>query len=201
MDDPTPFFHDGKYYVLTRTFARSILHIRVFDSHFKELESYILDLKSIVDGYSFNVNSLVKIENEIFLITSIHNDPPHKVHSKAYIVGIRLHNNLKKAHPNRIDLTKGTDYEIYVSSAKYRKGKLYIVHDVITDLNGGHRGILRVYDTKDNFKLIKSIVINEGKMIDNHITIELLDNMLYVFYNTPDERIKVKMFSESQLSS
>ncbi len=53
--------------------------------------------------------------------------------------------------------------------------------------------MLKVFDAENGFRLLQSLVIHEGKQIDNHSTLEIMHDRAYVFYNTPELRIHGKM--------
>lgn len=198
-DDPLPFFYDGKYYVMTRTFQSPVYKVRVFDNSQAMIDNYFLSLSSVIGQSSISVNSLVKIENDLYMITGVFNNrPPGDFGAISKIVAIPLENDLRKVKGAKIDLTDGKKYSIYVSSTKYKNGKLYVLYNNLTGKSGGNanEGVLEIYDVKNNFSLIKSIVVNGGKMIDNHMTMEFMGNKLYVFYNTAEEKLKVRIIEE-----
>ncbi|MFA6047717.1 MAG: hypothetical protein WCV59_02480 [Parcubacteria group bacterium] len=202
-DDPLPSYYDGKYYVMTRTFQSPIYKVRVFDSSLNMIDNYSLDLSSVIGQNAVSVNSLVKIEDDLYIITGVFNKlPPGDPGAISKIIAIPFQNDLKKAKGAKIDLTDGEKYASYVSSAKYKDGKLYVLHNnyIGKAADTIHEGVLEIYDVKNNFALVKTIPINGGKMIDNHMTMEFMGDKLYVFYNTPEEKLKVKTFDISEIS-
>lgn len=53
--------------------------------------------------------------------------------------------------------------------------------------------MLKVLDVANGNGLLQGLAINEGKMIDNHITLEIVKGRLYIFYNTPELRLRGKI--------
>lgn len=204
VDDPLPFYYSGKYYVMTRTFQSPVYKVRVFDNSFNLIDSYSLDLAPAIGQNALSVNSLVEIEGEIYMITGVFNNrPPGDPEAISKIVAIPLQKDLREAKGDKIELTNGKKYSSYVSSAKYKDGKLYVLYNNFIGKTGNnlHEGVLEIYDAKNNFSRIRAIKINGGKMIDNHMTMEFMGDRLYVLYNTPEEKLFVKVFALKEIQT
>lgn len=195
MDDPTPFFANGKYYVLTKTFS-SDLQVRVFSKNFEQIDAYRLNLAETTGGSTISVNSIVKTDSGVVLIAGIFDGPPIDQKSRTAIVAIPLTDDLKTVKGQKIILSQSNEYETYVDSAKYKKGKLYATYSVmprqINDKN--KRGVLKVFDTNNNYQLLAEQQISLGQILDDHKSLELASDKIYVFYYTSEERLRVKTF-------
>ncbi len=193
-DDPAPFSYQGKYYVFTRQFEAPVMPVRVYSGNLEDLGTFYLDLGGAFGNMSVSVNSLVDTEDATLFIAGISNGPPGLPQSFSDIVALPLRQDLGAAAGGRILLSGGKEYETYVAGARYLKGKLYVAYDVIVDPRAGvHKGMLKVFDKDDHYKLLASVQVNEGRQVDNHITLELMGDKVFVFYNTPQERIRVKI--------
>lgn len=196
MDDPTPFFANDKYYVITRTYT-SKLWVRVFSKDLAQLESpFQLDLSAITDNFAVSVNSIIKINKDIFLIAGIFNGPPFDSNTQTAIVAVPLTDDLKAIKGEKIILSQNSDYETYVDSARYLNGKLYITYSVMPrDVNDEKRTkVIKVFDVNDNYKLLASKKISLGETRDDHAVLELINDKIYFFYYTAEEKLRVKVF-------
>lgn len=194
-DDPAPFFYNSRYYVITKRFEKPILPVRIYSSHnLEELDRFDLDLSGVLGKVSITVNSLVETEDAILLIAGVFNAPPNFPQASSDIIAVPLRHDLKASAGEKIMLSNTQEYENYVAGARYHKGLLYVIYDVIIGPRKDyHRGILKVFDKNNNYSMIQAVIINEGGQLDNHVTLEIMNDKIFVFYYTPDARIHAKI--------
>jgi hypothetical protein len=204
MDDPTPFFHNGNYCVMTKTFSSPHMFIRHFSEDFAEIQKTLLDL-STLGRFFLSPSVITVLGGEVFLIAGISNGPKHDPRSIARIVALPITHDLKVVRGTAKALTGSDEFASYVSAVRYSKGKVFLLHNVFTGKEDPklaqqeHVGMLKIYKA-ESFDLLKSIMINKAIMPDNHMSMELLGDHLYIFYNTEDQKIMAKKFSLKELS-
>ncbi|MBN1805690.1 MAG: hypothetical protein JW837_10595 [Sedimentisphaerales bacterium] len=199
VDDPTPFVYRDRFYVITRKWESAILKVRVFSADLGHLETRELDLSKAFPGLYLSVNSLVNIEGKPYLISGLYNGPPIDCRFFSYIAIIGLDETMTKAG-NPIVLSRTKRYEGYVACARYSEGILFVGYDSREYDSpkpgpSSHIGMIKAFDPGNEFKELGSIRINSGRMIDNHFTFEVFDGNLYVFYQSPNEELRVKVIS------
>jgi len=191
-DDPTPFFYNNKYYILNRAWSGSLQHMRAYDASFKELEYFTLDISKIFDKNAiFSQNSLVKIEDNVYVVAGISNNPPSMQDSHSSVYAIPLSVDLKsfKGQPIRLTNFSG-EYNTRVTSSYYKDGVLYINYH---DLKGGTQ-YLEAFDTKSNFKSYGRAMLQNGLVGDGHSSFAVIGNKMYLFYNKSEGKINAKVF-------
>ncbi len=193
VDDPAPFVYKNQLYIVTRSWESAILTIRSFSEDLVQVETRELDLSDAFPGLYVSVNSLIEIDGRPFLIAGICDGPPIDRNSSSYIAAIQIDEDLRKAAGDPVVLSRTERYEGYVACARYEQGILYVGYDIQTNPgHSEHKGMIKAFDPKTNFSELASLQINTGRMIDNHFTFELMDQMLYVFYQTQENKIRVK---------
>jgi hypothetical protein len=193
LDDPTPFVYRNRFYVITRKWESAILKVRAFSSDFNHCESYNLDLGKATAGLFLSVNSLVEIEGKLYLISGVYNGPPIDRRFFSYIDAIEVDESLTQTGRS-ITLSRTGEYDGNVACARYHEGILFVGYDVLSIVRQSeHKGMIKAFDTSNGFMELGSVQINEGPMVDNHFTFEVLGRKLYVFYQTPDEKLRCKV--------
>ena len=201
MDDPTPFFHNGKYYLGTRTQGAPVLPFYVFDAALNKVDEFHLDLGGALDpGMAMAVYSLLEIQGKVWLIGGVDNnlpaDHPDMGIGIAYLVAIPLSDDLKSYLSPRVVLSQTQDYQEYVAGARYSQGKLFIAHNILSRTMGGAtQARLKMFDVAQNFKLLdEALIDNAVYQGDDHVTLEIAQGRIHVFYPTPQNTLRVKVF-------
>jgi hypothetical protein len=178
VDDPTPIFYNGKYVVLTRGWNTSIQHIRTFDQNFNLIEDFTLDLGTATGDRMLTQNALVNIDDKIYLIGGLFNWSPPSISS---IYAVPLSSDLRSVSGDIISLVDypGQSFK-KVTAAKYDNGKLYINYaKVVNRQQFQHLG---VFDVKNNFASLEQIQFQDKSVNNNHASIEVLGDRVYVIY-------------------
>ncbi len=203
MDDPAPFFHRGRYWILTKTFSSPQMYLRSLGEDLTVKEKRRLDLRSLGKVF-FSPSVLISVGDQVFLIAGVSNGPQFVRGNFARIMAIPLTSDLNLTGEAPVSLTGEGEWASYVSSTKYRDGRLYVLYNLFTGLGnlqaGGqeHVGMLKIFELP-SFGLKKTFVINRGIMLDNRMSMEFLDDHLYVFYNDESQRIKGRKFDSIEL--
>ena len=207
VDDPTPFWHNNSYYIFTRAWSgwieeftpNSNHHVRVFNESFEKTDDFMLDLSTIIPGKTLSQNTLIDIKGQVYLIGGFYN-MRMDVEGGSYVYAIPLADDLKTAVGEKIPLlTEASEWFHKVTSARVYEGKLFICHQHYYD--GYDTQNIAIFDIENNYELIKNIEVSkfklgEGKGVGaNHITFEILNDMLFVFYPESKLRIFAKIFS------
>jgi hypothetical protein len=200
-DDPVPYYDSGTFYILLRKQGPAVLPIHVFDSSFAVQPPFDLDLRpQLGDSTSVSVYSVLRIDGQVSLVAASWNGPPTEKNSTSYLVLVPLRDDLKAASGPMTTLSRTDDYQYYVTGARYEDGKLYLTHNILSrQIGGPNKGVLKVFDVRRGFALLEDIVINEGTpgdghFMDDHLTVEIVDGRVQVFFPSPEDRLKVKIF-------
>ncbi|MFA5137941.1 MAG: hypothetical protein WC728_01820 [Elusimicrobiota bacterium] len=194
IDDPAPFFRKGSYYIATRTWESGRVTVRAFGADLAKTGEWDLDLSETLGGLSLSVYSLVEIEKRVWLIGSVFNGPPIDPRMSSYLMAVPLSDDLKRPAGRAVTLSRNREYQQYVAGARYHRGRLFVVHNVFPG-DRTSKGRLKVFDPARSFALVDEAVINDGVFPgDDHITLETVEDKVYVFYPTPEERLRVKVF-------
>ena len=203
-DDPTPFYHNNSYYVFTRAWSgwidefttNSKHHIRVFDESFNKIDDFILDLSSITPNKTLSQNTLIDIDNQIYLIGGFYNKR-NDIQGGSAIYAIPLADDLKTPNGDKIVLLDDAGKWFHkTTAAKMYNEYLYILYSEL--LSGASTQNIAIFDVNNNFNLINSIEVSRatpGEITANHATFEIINDKLYIFYPEVGERIFVKIFS------
>ena len=189
VDDATPFFYSGKYIILTRAAVGTVQRIRTLDASFNLIEEFTLDLKSVIGDKMLSQNTLVNIDNQIYLIGGLHKGPPANPNSNSDIYAIPLSNDLHSVSGNKIALVADpNEYFTKVTSAKYVDGKLYINY---VKAGNGQLQHLGVFDVENNFVSLVQVQFQDESVSYNHSSIEVLGNKVYALYQGDEDGIPV----------
>jgi hypothetical protein len=207
VDDPAPFFWQNKMYVFARSFMGPIQYVYVFDPALTLIESFQLDLSapfhSISPDTAETVYSIVAINGTPYLIGALQNGPA-ALGGVGDLYAIRLAKDLKSSDAKPIPLITNTpDHEEYVVGARVDNNRLYVTYNIINQKSPQDQsltsGWLAVFDVSNKFSLIGKYKINDRdpqKAIDNHITVEVLGNQVYAFYQSDDGKLMAKSFEQ-----
>jgi hypothetical protein len=203
-DDPVPLVDGGKLFILMRKQGVPVLPVQVFDSSFTAGAPFELDLRpQLGDSASISVYSVLRVDGQLSLVTAVWSGPPTEAGSTSHLVMVPLSDDLRAASGPALTLSRTADYQAYVSGARYEDGKLYLTHNIHSrEMDGPNRGVLKVFDVRRGFALLEDLVINEGTpgnghFQDDHLTLELVDGKVQVFFPSPDDRLRVKVLAWS----
>ena len=203
-DDPTPFYHNNSYYIFTRAWSgwidefttNSKHHIRVYNASFSKTDDFILDLSSIIPNKTLSQNTLIEINNQIYLIGGFYNKR-NDIQGGSAIYAIPLANDLKTLNGDKVVLLDDDGKWFHkTTAAKMYNGYLYMLYSEL--LLGESTQNIAIFDVNNNFNLIKTIEVSRavpGEITANHATFEIISDKLYIFYPETGERIFVKIFS------
>jgi hypothetical protein len=192
-DDPTPFFYNGKYVVLTRAWKGGLQHIRIFDKDLRLAEHFTLDLSPILEGRLLSQNALAEIEGQIYLLGALFDGPPINPNSNSAIYAIPLTNDLRAVAGKIIPLFKHPgEYFSKVTAARYDKGKLYI--NYVRAESGKQFQHLAVFDVENDFALITKTQFQDKSVPINHASMDILGKKVYVVYQEKPNEIVGKVF-------
>lgn len=188
-DDPTPFFHNNKYYVLSRAWDGPVNHMRVYDNKFNQLDYYTVSISgSFNEDDMLSQNAMVDIEGRIYVVGGIHNGPPIDK-AQSYIAAIPLSNDLKSINGKPIRLTSYKEYDTRVTAAKYKDGILYVnYHDL-----GNSLQFFEAFDVRNNFVSLGRAKFQDGLVGDGHSSFAIMGNKIYLFYPDTNNVIKAKV--------
>jgi|GEM_PF-1547402 len=192
LDDASPFFHKNYIFVVNRKWESAIIQVQVFSPEIKFVEKHELNLGGFVPRFNIGKSCLVEINEQPYLVAMVYNGPPNG-RNQSYIALIELDSKITMGKSISI-LNKTDDYEGFVSCARHNNGILYVAYDHLLP-NSGHKGFIKAFDTKNGFREIGVVKINEGAMVDNHFSFEILENKMFVFYPVPGEEIRLKTIS------
>lgn len=191
VDDPTPFYYNGKYIILTRAWNSSVQHIRTFDNDFNKIEDFTLDLKSVISDKKLSQNALVNVKDQIYLIGGLGNGAPANQKTSSGIYAIPLSDDLHSVSGEIIPLVTSPDrYYLKTTKAIYDNGKLYI--NYFKAVGSSQLGYLGIFDVENNFASLTQIQIQEKPLTNlNHTSFEVSENKVYVFYQGEQNKLPV----------
>jgi len=212
VDDPTPLYLAGDYYILLRAWSlsneqyySSVQHVLRYDQDFNLLSQCLLDLGSVFAWQRFvlSQNSLLRIEEQVFLIAGIQDGPPLPEYNSD-IYALALTADLCAPAGQLIPLVQNERYTTRVTASHYADGRLYLNYLVKdTNMNSQNdQGYLAVFEVDHTvvpykFSLLSEIIFQEQGVQDSHSSFALLDDKVYVFYQGETERILLKVFEWS----
>ncbi len=198
-DDPTPFYHKGVRYILTRSWGEkgTIHHLRKLNADLSISEDILLDTgKMVPEGNMMSQNALFHINSKPFLVAGFQTGmwiPPNK--SSLYILPLSddLHSFSGKAI--RLPVTNVT-FPTRVTRARHVNGTLIINFN---DSYVGPTGFrvseyLALFDINAGFNLLAQIQTQDHQVMDNHSSFEILGDRLYLFQQQDGEKISAKIF-------
>lgn len=197
-DDPAPFLFDGAFVVGTRRFDQAVLPLRTYPAAGGRPAPFDLDLRALFPDRSLSVYSLVSIEGRPWLLAGVQTSPRASAPA-ADIYAVPLQQDLRRADGAAVPLVATPAYETYVSGARYAAGRLALVH-LVQDLSppGRFEGHLRVFDVARGFAQVGHAVINvaaANQQVDNHLSIEVAGDRIFVAYYTPQGRLMVREYA------
>ena len=198
-DDPTPFYHQGSYYVMARSAMGPMLHFHSYDAALQETENFIVDLEPTIGDQNISQNTLISIEGQVYLIAGVASGPPVIPTSTSQLLAIPLAADLRSVAGAVVELlTDPTQYNTRSTSAIYDDGRLYTNGlDSWADAGDGTTttaGYLHVFDVAGGFSVLERIEIERGSSVDSHSSLAIIGGKVYVFYQGEGQQLLVKVF-------
>lgn len=199
-DDPAPFEHDGRFYSLQRRWGTASVHVRPLGDSLEPLPEFELDLTPVLGPAALSVFTAVHIEEAPWLIGAAYDGPPSEEGASSYLVAVPLGQDLREPAGPAVVLSMTQEYQYYVSGARVEGGRLYTVFNILSRVQDGpSQGVLAVFDVGQGFHEVQRELINEGLpgpyFMDNHLTVEVVEGRVLVFYPTEEGRLKVRIFA------
>ncbi|MCX5786577.1 MAG: hypothetical protein NTX59_12925 [Elusimicrobia bacterium] len=179
VDDPSPIFFNGKYYVLTRFNLADRARVMVFNDAMRKVGEKVLDLKTVFKKrWHLSQNSLVVIKNRVYLIAGISLGPG----SRSVIYAIPLTNDLSATAGQAVLLAgRQGEFSTAPKSSRLLNGILFVSYT--TDIDQG-MVYVEAFDPARNFQSLGRVLVEDQKVGDNHTPIIVLDGKIVAFYET-----------------
>ena len=195
VDDPTPFYHGAKRYVLTRAWplhGSTTQHVRILDDALAVQDAYLLDTGEVVPGRQLTQNALVHIRGVPHLVGGFSDGPPMPPHVSALYV-IPLGDDMRSFAGPAVELaTPEARFPVRVTRGRHVNGTLII--NYIDQYDGSPtREVLALFDT-DGFRPLGQEQVQDRTVVDNHSSFEVLGDRLYLFQQQEGERVSAKVF-------
>lgn len=200
-DDPTPFYHEGVRYVLTRAWGdRTIQHLRKLNADLSVAEDILLDTSAVVlngQAKRMSQSALLHIDGKPYLVAGFSTGMwVDSNTSELYVLRISddLHSFLGKAV--RLPIT-GVKFPTRVTRAIYANGTLIInfIDSFVYPQNGPKTSeYLALFDVASGFSLLSQTKVQNHGVADNHSSFEILNDRLYLFQQQDGEKISAKIF-------
>ncbi len=200
-DDPTPFYHKGTHYVLTRAWNdKTIQHLRRLNADMSVAEDILLDTSKIIpngQNKRMSQNALLHIDGKPYLVAGFSTGMwVGSSTSELYILG--LSDDLRSFSGKAVLLpVTGVKFPTRVTRALYANGTLII--NFIDSFVYPQEGFkvseyLALFDAASGFSLIEQIKVQDRQVADNHSSFEILNDRLYLFQQQEGEKISAKIF-------
>lgn len=208
VDDPTPFYHKGTHYVLTRAWGwnktSSIHHLRKLKADMTIAEDILLDTSKVVSGRQMSQSALLHIDGKPFLIAGFPSGMwVDSNTSNLYI--IQLSDDLRSFSGEAIRLpVTNTKFPTRITRARYINGTLIInFNDTFVFPGTGYKTseYLALFDVSSGFSLLSQLQTHDHQVEDNHSSFEILGDKLYLFQQQDGKKISAKIFKLKSPSS
>jgi hypothetical protein len=198
VDDPTPFYHRGARYVLTRAWGwgmSRIHHLRKLNADLSVSEDILLDTSTAVPGRQMSQSALLHIDGKPFLVAGFPSGiwlPPNT--SDLYI--LPLSDNLRSFSGQAVRLPViNRRFPTRVTRARHVNGTLIINFiDVFVDATVTVSEHLALFDVAAGFSLLSQLQVQNHEVQDNHSSFEILSDRLYLFQQQVGQKISAKIF-------
>ena len=178
-DDPTPFYYNGKYYVLNRAAGGPLMNIREFNSNLVETNHKTINMTPYISNLAGSTNTIsqntvVEINGKLYLIAG--------VYGTSTLYAFQLSSDFSSVIGEPIKLVNyAGEGDTGPRSSRYSNGILYVTYAayVSQQLKGVY---LEAFDSANNFaSLGRVLVSDETKMPE--VSLEVSDNKAYVSYS------------------
>ena len=194
VDDPTPFYHRGARYILTRAWGMSRTHhMRKLNADLSVSEDIWLDTSKAVPRRQMSQNALLHINGKPFLVAGFPSGmwvPPET--SDLYI--LPLSDDLRSISGRAVRLAvTNTKFPTRITRARHVNGTL-IINFIDSFLDMKVSEYLALFDVAAGFSLLSQIQVQNHEVVDNHSSFEILGDRLYLFQQQDGQKISAKIF-------
>lgn len=196
VDDPTPLFIDNHFFIMVRGWInKKKQYIYKFDENFNLIEKFNINLDKFIDSGSLSQNVLIEIEDQLYLIAGVNSGPP-RGNNYSQIKAFPLSRDFKTVNGKIIDLISTNDqYLTRVTAAAYYKGKLIFNIVKKSKRCRKSKGYLAVLNKENSFQVEHYLLFQEHSAADNHSSFVIVNDKIFIFYQTPHKTIMAKVFS------
>jgi hypothetical protein len=198
-DDPTPFYHQGVRYILTRAWGGTsrIHHLRKLNADLSVSEDILLDTSTAVPGRQMSQSALLHIDGKPFLVAGFPSGMwVYPNTSVLYI--LPLSDDLRSFSGQAVRLpVTNTTFPIRITRARHVNGTLIINFiDAFVFPGAGLKvsEYLALFDVAAGFSLLSQLQVQNHEVMDNHSSFEILGDRLYLFQQKDGQKISAKIF-------
>ena len=192
LDDSPPYFYNDQIIVINRKWESAIIQVQFFSRDLKLIKKHNLDLRKFIPKSYIGKCCLIDMNERPYLVAMVYDGPPNG-YNQSYSALFELDSKITSVENYQV-LSKTSDYGGIVNCVRYNSGILYVASDILMP-QSKHMGIIEAFSVKQGFQKVASIKVNEGVMVDNHFSFEILDKKIIVFYPIPGEEIRLKIIS------
>jgi hypothetical protein len=196
-DDPTPFYHKGVRYILTRAWGNSRNHhLRKLNADLSISEDILLDTSTAVPGRQMSQSALLHINGKPFLVAGFPSGMWIAPNTSALYI-LPLSDDLRSFSGQAVRLpVTNTTFPTRITRARHVNGTLII--NFVDSFVGatGHKVSehLALFDVAAGFSLLSQLQVQNHKVMDNHSSFEILGDRLYLFQQKDGQKISAKIF-------
>lgn len=193
VDDPTPFFHRGTRYVLTRAWplAKPVHHLRRLDEQLAVAAETLLDTSALVPNRQLGQNVLLHIDGKPFLVGGFQSGPPMPPNTSE-LYALELTDDLQGFAGAAIRLSVPATYAYRVTRARHVNGTLIL--NYVDMQPQTTREYLALFDVRNGFAFLSQMQVQDHQVVDNHSSFEVLDDRLVLFQQQDGEKLSMKAF-------
>jgi hypothetical protein len=197
-DDPTPFYHKGVRYILTRAWGETsrIHHLRKLNADLSVSEDILLDTSTAVPGRQMSQNALLHIDGKPFLVAGFPSGMWVYPNTSALYI-LPLSDDLRSFSGKAVRLpVTNTTFPTRITRARHVNGTLIINFN---DCFVGATGLkvsehLALFDVAAGFSLLSQLRVQNHQVMDNHSSFEILGDRFYLFQQKDGQKISAKIF-------
>lgn len=194
VDDPTPFYHNGVRYILTRAWgSRTVHHLRKLNADLSVAEDILLDTSTLVPNRQMSQNALLDIDGKPFLVAGFSTGVWIGSNTSDLYI-LPLSDDLRSFSGQAVRLAV-TDmkFPTRVTRARYVNGTLIINFNSIF-VGMQESDYLGLFDVANGFSLLSQIQIHDHEVVDNHSSFDIIGDRLYLFQQQDGQKISAKIF-------
>ena len=195
VDDPTPFYHNGIRYILTRAWGTTsrIHHLRKLNDDLSVAEDILLDTSTVVPGRQMSQSALLHINGTPFLVAGFPTGMwVDQNTSELYV--LQLSDDLRSFSGQAVRLAvTNTKFPTRITRARHVNGTL-IINFIDCFVGMKVSEYLGLFDVAAGFALLSQIQVQNHEVVDNHSSFEILGDRLYLFQQQDGQKISAKIF-------